>query len=75
MSCHNIGFSVHNPEDLRRALSHYRKVTCENCGSVEVVDTADAKVIDDMIIFRSLCVYCDTLRARSIRYYNPKNEI
>jgi hypothetical protein len=72
MSCHNIGFSIHNPDDLRRALSK-RLETCENCDGVLDALSEDAKVIDDRIIYRVFCLACDKTSVREIRFYAPKD--
>jgi len=72
MSCHNVGFSVHNPEDLRRALSKTVQV-CDSCDGVLDVVVQDAKVIEDRIIYRVFCVACDRMAVREVRFYMPKD--
>jgi hypothetical protein len=71
MSCHNLGFTPHNPEDLARALGKL-PIVCKDCGSDEFADCHDARIVDNIIYYRSLCVRCDKVTGRSIKFYNPK---
>ena len=71
MSCHNLGFSVHNPEDLARALGK-QTLVCKDCGADEQPDCTGARVIDNMIFYRSFCVKCDKVTGRSVKFYNPQ---
>jgi hypothetical protein len=72
MSCHDIGFNVHNPDDLRNALKK-RAEQCSSCGSILIPDVIQAKVIDPYIYYRAYCAYCDMTTARSIKFYAPKD--
>ncbi len=72
MSCHNVGFSVYNTEDLSRALSKMA-MRCKHCGEVEMVQCSGARVVADHIYVSSICIKCDRLTGRSVRFYNPKD--
>jgi len=72
MSCHNIGFSVHNQDDLRRALKKRAEI-CENCDGVLDALVEDAKVIEDRIVYRVFCLACDRTSVREVRFYMPKD--
>jgi hypothetical protein len=72
MSCHNVGFSIHNPEDLQRALEKRGEV-CDNCDGVLDVLCEGAKIIDDRIIYTTYCIACDKASLRAVRFYLSKD--
>ena len=72
MSCHNVGFTVHDPDKLKQALAK-KRWPCPSCGDIEFVQCDGARVVADHIYFSSICVRCDRLTGRSVRFYQPKD--
>jgi len=72
MSCHNVGFSPHDPEALARALSKRAEV-CDGCDGVLTILAIQAKVIDNRIVYKVHCPSCEKTAVHMVEFYAPKD--